>query len=182
MSAAAATPLAAVQRMLLLGRKEAAGLGRVTARLFAAPLSAERLAALDGDDDLAERLDAFAARFGRLQDALTDKLLPAYLALAGEAPRPVIDMLDRVERLGLIASADAFLAARKLRNRLVHEYVEDRRELAANLEAARAFVPQLCAALDHLERALARLPARAALLEPGEPSDGQPGRHPGSGS
>jgi hypothetical protein len=160
-STARAAPAAAAQRMLRLGRKEAAGLERVTARLFATPLTAERLAALDSDDDFAERVDAFAARYGRLQDALADKLLPAYLALAGETPRPVIEMLDRAERLGLIASADAFIAARKLRNRLVHEYVEDRQELAANLDAARAFVPQLCAALDALDRAIARLPPAA---------------------
>jgi len=140
-----------------LCRKEAAGLERVAARLFAMPVTAERLAALDTDEDLSERVDAFAARFGRLQDALIDKLLPAYLALAGEPPRAVVEMLDRAERLGLVASADAFLAARKLRNRLVHEYVEDRNELAANLSSAHGFEPHMRSTLDHLDRALARL-------------------------
>jgi uncharacterized protein YutE (UPF0331/DUF86 family) len=161
-TAESSTQTRAVQRILRLSGKEAAGLERVAARLFATPVTAERLATLDSDQDLSERVDAFAARFGRLQDALADKLLPAYLALAGEPPRPVVEMLDRAERLGLIASADAFLAARKLRNRLVHEYVEDRDELAANLRAAQAFVPQLRRALDNVAQAIARLPQRAS--------------------
>ncbi|MFN9571733.1 MAG: hypothetical protein ACK58C_06205 [Betaproteobacteria bacterium] len=138
--------------------KELAGLMRVMARLFAVPLTAELLASLDENEDLSERLDAFSARFGRLQDALTDKLLPAYFSLVSEPPRPVVEMLDRAERLGLIASTDAFLEARKLRNRLVHEYVEDKNELAANLGAARDFVPQLQSALANVAQALARLP------------------------
>lgn len=147
-----------LQRILQVSGKEAMGLERVAARLFATPVTAERLATLDSDPDLSERVDAFAARFGRLQDVLVDKLLPAYLALAAEPPRPVLEMLDRAERLELIASADAFLAARKLSNRLVHEYVEDRAELAANLCAAHALVPQLHSALDNVTRAIARLP------------------------
>jgi hypothetical protein len=161
-SAARTTQTQTALRILRLCRKEAAGLERVAARLFATPVTAERLTTLDTDEDLSERVDAFAARFGRLQDALSDKLLPAYFALAGEPPRPVVEMLDRAERLALIASADAFLAARKLRNRVVHEYVEDRKELATNLVAAHAFVPQLRSALDNVDRAIARLPQRAS--------------------
>jgi len=33
-----------------------------------------------------------------------------------ESPRPVVEMLDRAEPLGLVSSADAFITARKLRN------------------------------------------------------------------
>lgn len=36
-------------------------------RLFAAPMDADRAASLRRDIDLAERVDAFVARFGRLQ-------------------------------------------------------------------------------------------------------------------
>lgn len=162
MSAGRSRQIQALPRILRLCSKEMAGLERVAARLFATPVTAERLASLEADDDLSERIDAFAARFGRLQDALSDKLLPAYFAQAGEPPRPVVEMLDHAERLGLIASADEFLAARQLRNRLVHEYVEDRNELAANLRAAHAFVAQLRLALDNLSQAVARLAQRAA--------------------
>ncbi len=46
---------------------------------------------------------------------------------------PTIDNLDRAEKLGLLKSADDWLASRKLRNRMVHEYVRDAAELAAAL-------------------------------------------------
>ena len=145
-----------VQRLLALCRKDAAGLQRVAARLFATPATAERLKALDSDDQLAERVEAFAARFGRLQDALVDKLLPAYLELMAEPPRPVVEMLDRAERLGLVASADGFIQARKLRNRLVHEYVENKDELANNLNEANRASVQLVATLERVAEALTR--------------------------
>jgi len=41
-------------------------------------MTIEQLATLDTDDSLAERVEAFAARFVRLQDTLSDKLLPTY--------------------------------------------------------------------------------------------------------
>lgn len=152
------TPEASVRiaRLLALCRKDAAGLERVIARLFDAPVTGERLATLATDDALAERVDAFAARFGRLQDALSDKLLPAYFDLMQEPARPMLEMLDRAERLGLVSSADEFIEARKLRNRLVHEYVESRDELAANLNAARSASTLLTTTLAHVADAISR--------------------------
>ena len=41
-------------------------------RLFATPMTPTRAASLPADIDLAERKDAFVARFGRLQDTLAD--------------------------------------------------------------------------------------------------------------
>lgn len=147
---------ARIHRLLVLCRKDAAGLERVIARLFATPATSDRLATLDTDEDLAERVDAFAARFGRLQDALSDKLLPAYFDLVEESPRPIMEMLDRAERLGLVSSADEFIEARKLRNRLVHEYVENRDELAANLNAARTASTLLTTTLVRVAEAIVR--------------------------
>jgi hypothetical protein len=39
------------------------------ARLFAQAMDEARVQSLDGDVELAERVDAFVARFGRLQDS-----------------------------------------------------------------------------------------------------------------
>jgi hypothetical protein len=147
---------ARIHRILALCRKDAAALERVIARLFSTPATGDRLAALDTDENLAERVDAFAARFGRLQDALSDKLLPAYFDLVEEPPRPVVEMLDRAERLGLVSSADEFIEARKLRNRLVHEYVENRDELAANLNTARKASTLLTTTLVRVAEAITR--------------------------
>jgi hypothetical protein len=56
-------------------------------------------------------VDAFAVRYTRLQDALGEKLLPTYFRLALEPVRPVRDMIDRAEQLGLIENAEAWIAA-----------------------------------------------------------------------
>ena len=57
-----------------------------------------------------------------------------------------LDNLNRAHALGLVQNPDAWLAMRLLRNRLVHEYVDDLSELNAALEQARALVQELHAA------------------------------------
>ena len=112
-------------------------------RLFSQAFSADRAAALRVDIDESERTDAFVARFGRLQDTVADKLLPEFLRCLAEPVGPAIDNLDRAEKLGLLNSADEWLASRKLRNRMVHEYVRDAAELAAALNQGHVLVPLL---------------------------------------
>ena len=87
-------------------------------RLFAVPMDARRAATLREDVDLGERVDAFVARFGRLQDTLADKLLPEILNWLGEPVGPAIDNVARAERLGWIIDGQAWLDARQLRNRI----------------------------------------------------------------
>lgn len=58
------------------GLQEAQYLRRTDDRLFAQPLSLDAISGLPQNDDLRERIDAFAARFGRLQDTIGDELLP----------------------------------------------------------------------------------------------------------
>ena len=112
-------------------------------RLFAQPFSADRAAALRVNIDESERTDAFVARFGRLQDTVADKLLPEFLRCLAEPVGAAIDNLDRAEKLGLLNSADEWLASRKLRNRMVHEYVRDAAELAEALNQGHVLVPLL---------------------------------------
>lgn len=151
---AAAEPQA-LERLRFLAETvalEAAHLSATDARLFAAPFDLARALRLQTDIDLAERVDAFVARFGRLQDTLADKLLPALLSQLAEPLGSALDNLGRAERLGFIASVDQWLQARRLRNRMVHEYVRDAAELATALQAGHAFVPLLLDAAVALER------------------------------
>jgi len=122
---------------------EATYLEVTTRRLFARPYDSARAAALKADIDDAERTDAFVARFGRLQDTVGDKFLPAVLAALAEPVGPALDNLDRLEKLGLLPSADEWVAARKLRNRMVHEYVRNPLLLAEALTEANRLVPML---------------------------------------
>lgn len=147
-----------------LAELEARYLGQTDARLFAAPLTVERVQALPSDQDVAERVDAFVARLGRLQDGLTDKLLPALLRWLAEPVGPVIDNLSRAERLGWVASADEWLLLRQLRNRMIHEYVKDPVVLTDALNAGHAGVPMLLAAAKAL---CAEVDARLAPAQPG---------------
>lgn len=126
------------------------------ARLFAEPMTAARAIGLRTDIDQSERVDAFVARFGRLQDTLGDKLLPQLLQALAESVGPAVDNLNRAERLGWIASVDTWLESRRLRNRMIHEYVRDPSELAAALNLAHAAVPVLNSAA----RAMAVVVAR----------------------
>lgn len=116
------------------------------ARLFAQAMTPQRAAVLRTDIDLSERADAFSARFARLQDTLGDKLLPALLQWLAEPVGAAIDNLHRAERLGWVASTEDWLVLRRLRNRMVHEYVRDDAELAQALNMAHAAVAALDAA------------------------------------
>ena len=108
------------------------------------------VAQLDIDPLLAERLDAFVSRFGRLQDTVTDKLLPALLQAMAEPRGAALENLDRAEKLGWLDSADQWLEMRKLRNQMVHEYIEDRVVLTDALQAGHAFVPMMLAVASRL--------------------------------
>lgn len=90
-----------------------------------------------------DRLESFVGKFSRMQDTLVDKLLPHFLLAVGEEPGTALDNLRRVERLGMVSDPDQWLAMRRLRNRLVHEYVDDPAELAAALEMARETASEL---------------------------------------
>ena len=67
------------------------------------------------------------------------QLLRSLVELGGA----VIDNLDRAEKLGLLSSADEWLASDKLRNRMVYEHVRDPAELAEALNQGHSLVPLL---------------------------------------
>lgn len=124
-------------------QKETRYLQETDSRLFMEALSSETLVKLAENPLLTERLDAFVSRFGRLQDTLADKFLPALLDALAEPKATAIENLDRAEKLGWLASTDDWLEMRKLRNQMVHEYIEDLVILSNALNIGHAFVPTL---------------------------------------
>lgn len=106
-------------------------------RLYATPVDAGWVSHLPEDSEAAERLEAFISRFGRMQDTIANKLLPRWLMALAETPGSQIETLNRAERLGVIESVQDWLEARKLRNRLVHEYMEDINDFSEALTLAR---------------------------------------------
>jgi len=117
-------------------------------RLFSEPFTPERAQKLGDQVEEGERVEAFVSRFGRLQDTLGDKLLPVHLADLGEEVGAAIDNLDRAEKLGFIPSTDDWLAMRRLRNQMIHEYIEDPEVLADALQNGHEFVPTLSHVVD----------------------------------
>lgn len=131
-------------QLLALIDREDRHLSGVMTRLFQGrPIDAARLAALLATPEGIDRLESFAGKFSRMQDTFVDKLLPLYLRSMGELPGAAIDNLRRAERIGLIEDAESWVEMRLLRNRLVHEYVEDLARLAEDLESARVHAEAL---------------------------------------
>lgn len=139
-----------LQFLVRVVRKECRHLVTTDQRLFGSEFSLQQATRLEEDLDLAERVEAFVGRFGRLQDTLGDKLLPLLLSALGESISSVIDNLDRAERLGIIKSADEWMAMRSLRNQMIHEYVEDPVILHSALQSGHDFVSVLVAASDRM--------------------------------
>ena len=147
------------ERLRFLARvagKEARHLLLTDDRLFAVAPTPEKVATLETTPDLAERVDAFVSRFARLQDTLGDKLLPLVLTALGEEVSAMIDNLDRAERLGLIPGAEHWMVMRRLRNQMIHDYVEDPLVLADALDAAHRYVPVLVEVANRLRAEIER--------------------------
>ena len=92
-----------------------------------------------------------------MQDNLGDKFLPQLLLAMAEKPGAAIDNLDKAERLGWIESADTWLEVRKLRNQMVHEYIEDLAILASALQTGHQHVATLVASGQNMIAQAARL-------------------------
>ena len=130
--------------------KECQHLTTTDQRLFGKSFTLEQATRLESDIELAERVEAFVGRFGRLQDTVGDKLLPVLLDVLGEKSSAVIDNLDRAERLSLIESADEWMTIRNLRNQMINEYVEDPVVLLTALQIGHTFVLTLIGAANKM--------------------------------
>lgn len=139
-------------RLLFLSRvarKEAEYLQFTDQQLFRAPFAPETVAALAYQPELAERVDALVSRFDRLKDTLGDKLLHAL----GEPVGAALDNLARAERLGWIDHAEQWMT---MRNKMVHEYIEDPTVLADALNAGHRFIPMLLTTTEAMQHEIHR--------------------------
>lgn len=89
------------------------------------PLTGERLEHLT--DAQIQVLDQFILRFTKLQDAMGSRLFPAILQYLQEQyeERPMLDKLNRLEKLGYIQNAEAWQSIRNTRNKFAHDYPDD---------------------------------------------------------
>ena len=146
-----------VRLALNLAVKEAGHLAYSNASLFARQIDLSWVKDLTNQPEVAEKVEAFVSRFGRLQDQIGDKLIPRYAALLGEPQKGLLDHLVFAERMGLIESAEDFVAARKLRNALVHEYMQDPQIFLESLHAAHEACKMLFDTVSNVASALDEL-------------------------
>lgn len=95
-------------------------------RALPAGFAAPDVAAIDREQR--RLLDQLAYRFMKLQDSLGEKVLPGILTLTLEPLPPeatFAEKLQRLERLGVVASAGTWRLLREVRNSLAHEYPEN---------------------------------------------------------
>ena len=125
-----------VKQLLLLTEKEAKHLRMTSDRIKALEPNLQWVETLENNIEYSEMLDAFVSRFGRLQDTLGDKLLPALLRVSLEPTGSQLDNLLRAEKIGWIKSSEHWVEIRMLRNRLVHEYMDSAENLLQALNTA----------------------------------------------
>lgn len=111
-------------------RKEMEHLNYSRQQLFREAFTEKRAIELDTNPELAQVLEAYVSRFCRLQDTVGDKLLVTWLKATQEKVGVAIDNLDRAEKLGFLESSDKWLEIRRIRNQMIHEYIEDPMQLS----------------------------------------------------
>ena len=141
-----------IERLLDITGKEVMYFQQSKIRVINSNIDIEWIEALDQNPEHSEMLDAFVARFSRLQDTVGDKLLPAILKLNLESVGSQLDNLFRAEKLGWIDSADQWIELQGLRNSLVHEYMTSPEKLLSALKK----VIQLCDVLIKTQKLLER--------------------------
>lgn len=107
------------------------------------PFDEARFAGLT--DEQIQDVDQFILRFSKLQDVIGARLFPAILDFLEEPfeARPMLDRLNRLEKLGFLESVERWQYLREVPNRFTHDYPDDPERNAVNLNLAIAAATEL---------------------------------------
>ena len=72
-----------------------------------------------------ESIDSLTSKFSRTSDIYLQKVLRSIWMLLREDTVPLIDLLNRAEKLMIIVSAEELLQMRDIRNQIAHEYLPE---------------------------------------------------------
>ena len=108
------------------------------------------------DFETVKTIDTFVFRFIKLQDYMGQKLFKRFLDAIGEFYENMsfIDMLDKLEQLDIITSADEWMKIRKLRNKITHDYPDELKEIENDLKIAMNYVDEIENSIIMIERYL----------------------------
>lgn len=90
------------------------------------------------DKETVKTIDAFTFRFLKLQDFMGNKLFKDLLVSIGayQDSMTPLDMLDKLEKMRLINSSDAWMAFCKISNQLTHEYPNNTENVVEGIKLA----------------------------------------------
>lgn len=99
-------------------------------------------------------LDQFLYRFLKMQDSLGTRLIPGLYNLleADDNPRPFLDILRRLEKLGVITGEQDWQFFRELRNNLAHEYPDSKEQTINSLNLLFEEMPRFIALYHGLQQ------------------------------
>lgn len=99
------------------------------------PLNVDKYTALVEDE--IEHIDQYLFRFAKLQDTIGKRLFKAILSSLEEEIEDLsfIDILNRLEKLKILESAEQWLELRKIRNTLSHTYEDEPEEMSIAINA-----------------------------------------------
>lgn len=72
-----------------------------------------------------ETFDSLTSKFSRTSDIFLQKIIRTVWDLLHEDKMPLIDILNRAEKLEIIHSAEDMLEIRDIRNQIAHEYIPE---------------------------------------------------------
>ena len=72
-----------------------------------------------------ESIDSLTSKFSRTSDIYLQKVLRSIWMLLREDTVPLIDLLNRAEKLMIIVSAEELLQMRDIRHQIAHEYLPE---------------------------------------------------------
>ncbi len=88
-------------------------------------------------------IDAFIFRFGKLQDMIGNKIFKGVLKLEKEEVGTMRDVLNKMEKLGILYDVKEWDALRDARNSVIHDYDDNFEKLAKDLNEMIRFTPSL---------------------------------------
>ena len=90
------------------------------------------------DFEKIKTVDTFIYRFIKLQDLMGEKLFKVFLDEIGEYKdsMSLLDILDKLEKFGIIKQASDWMMYRKLRNQLTHEYPNNEQDVLDGIRIA----------------------------------------------
>ena len=118
------------------------------------PISASRYQSLS--DDEIEAIDQYLFRFAKLQDALGNSLFRLIVSEYEDDTHQLtfIDILNRLEKIGVLDDVNIWRKLRDIRNDISHQYDDEPQEMAEALNNIFAYKGELIAIFDKIERFL----------------------------